>query len=94
MSNRIEIEKRLAKAILTDEKSVESIMCEYTNIISQDIALAIGGINPVSAPFVVALLETYAQKIRGKFHGIDAPVADIKNMSANVVEVVIPRGKT
>lgn len=93
MINRTEIEKRLEKAILTNDKSVGSIIREYTNIISQDIALGIGGVNSVSAPIVVALLEMYAHKIRATFPGVDDPVADIKNMSSRFIEVVIPRDK-
>lgn len=71
-----EIRKTCGKA---NSKSIQ-LTNTYYNIISSDIGEAIGGVNSLNAPFIVAALEIYSEAIRKSFPDIDKAIADVKKL--------------
>lgn len=61
------LDKLNAKLIKTGGETSDeaiSLVDAYYNSLSQDISLAIGAVDDISAPFVIAVLEAYAQSVR------------------------------
>lgn len=58
----------------------------FFNCISQDIGDAIGEINDLTAPFIIASLEMYAKRIRESFPEATEIVDEIKTLPWMAIE--------
>ena len=52
----------------------------YYNSLSEDISQAIGTIDDISAPFVIVVLETFAESIRRLYPGHDETIDLIREL--------------
>lgn len=53
-------------------------MERYMELVSKDISEAIGGTDPVNAPFIIMILEQYAEGLRKTFQGSDEIISVLK----------------
>lgn len=89
---RVKIEKEIESSIVGHDERGAGLIPEYINEISKDISMAIGSVNPLSAPFLIALLEVYAETIKLEYPDIDKLVAEIKTRPMYQCKAVLPRG--
>lgn len=94
LQRRKELEHKIelfAKAKTFAEASqYSSCIPEYMNLLSADISSAIGSINSVVAPFIIAQLETYADAIKSTYPGIKNSVDSLKKIESQIIKVAVP----
>lgn len=75
---KLTIELLKTQGEMSDEtgKLVEA----YYNSLSDDISQAVGTIDDISAPFVIVVLETFAESIRKLFPGHDETIELIREL--------------
>lgn len=97
MSEEREILRQEIKDYFADRKaSAKDIPLEkmekYMELISQDISAAVGSIDFYNAPFLIMILEQYAEGIRRKHPDIEEIVSVLKLMCRQEeITVVLPQ---
>ncbi len=66
----------------------------YINRLSSDISEAVTPLTPVNAPFIVAILESYAEAIRKDFDCKDKLIQMIKAAQNGKITMVLPTEMT
>lgn len=84
------LQNLLSKSFETHNPIGEMYIGPFMQEVSNSISEAIFPVNKISAPFIVAMLEKYAESIKNEYSGIDMLVKEIKEIPCTDIKVVIP----
>lgn len=82
---QLELEQKFLNAMHSEDKDkAMSLMNELMKCICKKCQTAVSGVSPVTAPFILAALQSECEMIKGLFAGVEAVADEIQKTIGTV----------